>query len=165
MSTPQSFSFVKSKPFLIVVIILCELILLLSVFRLGMLVGFKKANFSFGWGENYHKMFGGPRGGWLKDFGKDDYINSNGIVGNVIGFASSTLTIRGIDNVEKSVLVNDSTVITLNRDTLKPEQIQADDRVMVIGSPLATGEIEAKYIRIMPTSTVGPMMQRPMLRR
>ena len=142
-------SVAKSKLFVSIVVIIGELILCLAIFRLGMIVGFRKANFSYRWGENYHHLFGAPRHGWWHEFeDKDDYINSSSVVGSVLQVASSTLIIRGNDRVEKSVEITSSTIIQKNRQTATAGDIQADDQIMVIGAPSSTGQLEAKFIRV-----------------
>ena len=144
-------SLATSKIFLVVVIVLAELIVLLGVFRLGMVIGFRKATFSYRWGENYHQLFGGPRHGWGGEFGHDDYINSNSVVGSVLQANTSTLTVRGSNNVETSVVVTPTTVIQKNRQSINVADIQTNDQVVILGTPSSSGQVEAKFIRIINT--------------
>ena len=53
----------KSKKFAVVIVVILGLALLIGTFSFGMAVGYRKAKFSYAWGENYHRNFGGPRGG------------------------------------------------------------------------------------------------------
>jgi len=81
------------------------LIIILAIFSAGLAVGFKKARFSYQWGDNYHRMFGGPRldnqrVGWGKDMRGDDFMNANGAVGSVIKVVSNTLYMKGNDNFD-----------------------------------------------------------------
>jgi len=138
----------NSKIFKGILIFLASLVVLLMVFRLGMVVGFQKANFSYQWGENYHTIFGGPSHGWFQQIDKDDYINGNGVVGTVIQANSSTLTIRGNDNTEKSVIIDDQTVIEKNHQTIKLGDIKTDEHVIIIGTPSSTGQVDAIFIRV-----------------
>lgn len=138
----------NSKVFKGILITLGSLVILLMVFRLGMVVGFQKANFSYQWGENYHTVFGGPRHGWLQQMDKDDYINGNGVVGSVLQVNSSTLTIRGNDNTEKSVIIDNQTVIEKNHQTIKLTDIKNNEQVIVIGTPSSTGQIDAMFVRV-----------------
>ncbi len=124
------------------------LIVLLLVFQLGVFVGFRKANFTFRWGDNYHKTFGGPRGGFLRDFSGRDFTNSHGTAGSVAKIDNQDLIIKGKDGVEKIVSVTDSTSIQKGRSTIKLSDIKVDDKVVVIGSPKEDGSIEAKIIRV-----------------
>lgn len=150
----------QSKTFKYVLYGIGALIVLLIVFRLGMAVGFKKAGFSYSWGESYHRNFGGPRGGFLKDFAEDSFINGYGTVGRIMKVGSSTIVMRGQDNVEKIVLVKDTTSITRNRETIKSVDLKVDDYIVVIGDPNNTGQVDAKFIRVM-LSQSGPFLPPP----
>lgn len=138
----------KSKLLLVAITILIALILLLSSFRLGMTVGFHKASFSCNWGKNYHRLFGGPRHGWVNQFDSDDYISSTGVVGAVMEVTSSTITVRGNDNVEKSIFLDSSTIIRKNNNTITSADLKVDDRITAIGSASTSGQLEAKFIRV-----------------
>lgn len=145
----------QSKTFKIVLGCLGGLIVLLLVFQAGMMVGFKKANFSYRWGENYHQNFAGPRGGFfngmIRDFSDRDFIGAHGVFGQIIKIDNSTLVIKGQDNVEKIVLVKEDAVIDRFRETVKVSDLKVDDYITIIGEPNEQGQIEAKLIRIMPT--------------
>ena len=52
--------FFHSKIFKFLVFGIAGLIVILLVFKVGTLIGFRKANFSYKWGENYHQNFAGP---------------------------------------------------------------------------------------------------------
>ena len=160
----------QSRVFKRVTLGVAAFIILLIVFGLGTFVGFRKANFSYRWGENYHQNFAGPRGGFFGDFGGKDFINAHGVIGQIIkidpstGSTSSpqassgqaaTLIIKGMDNIEKIVLIEDDTIIERLRETLKTTDLKVDDTVVVIGQPNDAGQIEAKFIRLMPPPPAG----------
>jgi hypothetical protein len=128
------------------------LIVLLLVFKAGMSVGYKKAGFSYRWGENYHRNFSGPRHGFMNDFFSDkkDFIESNGAFGQIISVNGGTIVMRGRDNVEKIVLVKEDTTITRFREKVELSALKADDFIVAIGEPNSAGQIEARFIRIMP---------------
>lgn len=130
-------------------------LILTFVFKVGEIVGAKKANFSCQWSNNYHKNFGGPKQGFLQGFGDKDFIEANGVVGQVIGIASSTITIKGRGDVEKIVLVEQDTTIKKFQETISLDKLQIDEMVVVIGEGNSQGQIEAKLIRIMPKSPTG----------
>lgn len=143
----------------IVLICLAGLVMVLAVFSAGMMVGFRKARFSYQWGENYHKNFGGPKLGpqgpmgmpprdFLKGARGDEFINPNGLSGSVIKFATSTLYIKGDDGVEKSVVISANTLIRAGMNTVKLSDLKTDDKVVILGVPSSTGQIEAKLIRV-----------------
>ena len=147
----------QSKKFKIVMSIIGSIIILLLVFSIGTIVGFKKANFSFRWAENYHRNFGGPRGGFFEDFSGRDFIDANGTFGQIIKIDGSTLVIDGRDNTEKIVLIKDNTIINGFQNNLKLADLKVNDYIVVIGDPNNTGQIEAKLIRLMPAM---PMIKR-----
>ncbi len=146
---------VSSRPFKIILVCILGLIILLAIFGVGLMAGYRKANFSFRWGENYHRMFGGPRGGFMQpgpmlpmmDFG-DDYISGHGTVGTIIKIDSNNIIIKGNDNVEKTILVNDKTAIRQGRQDIKVGDLKTGSLIVAIGDPNNSGQIEAKLIRI-----------------
>jgi len=153
--------FFQSKPFVAVILIIFGLALLAGVFSLGVMVGYRKAGFSYAWGENYQRNFGGPRGGFFQAF-NEDFTEGHGVFGQIIKIDGSTLVIKGQDNVEKIVLIKDDTVIRRLTETVKISELKIDDNVVVIGNPNSSGQIEAKFIRLLPpletpnaTSTSG----------
>ncbi len=148
----------QSKKFQLALWIIGGLVVALAIFGVGMAVGFKKANFSYRWGENYHKNFGGPRGGFFRDFSDRDLIDAHGVAGQILNIAGPTLVIRGGDNVEKIVLVNEATIIRRGKETVSSAELSLDDVVVVIGKPNDAGQIEAKFIRLMPTSKKGTFL-------
>jgi len=141
------------------------LIVLILVFQAGMSVGFRKARFSYQWGGNYHKMFGGPQGGFAGDFRRDfegqDFMNANGVTGAILKVDGRTLVIRGVGGTEQVVVLSDSTVIRAGRETVKPGDLTTADSVVVIGEPDASGQIDAKFIRVFPAEPpAGPFIER-----
>jgi len=152
--------FIKTKPIKIALCSIAGLIVLLLVFGAGIEVGFHKADHSFRWGENYHKNFGGPREGFMrggpKGLGQEDFIDAHGTVGQVIKIEGQTLIIKGRDGVEKTVLLKGGDEIRKGRETVAPADLKVDDMVVVIGEPNDAGQIEAKFIRLMPTPPNQP---------
>ncbi len=154
MDANDFLNFIKSRTFVVIIVILFSLALLVGVFTLGAAVGYRKARFSYAWGENYSRNFGGPREGFMGNFAKDfsgrDLIDAHGTFGQILKTDSSALIIKGPDNVEKSVLIKDDTTIQRLRETIKPGDLKINDNVVVIGDPNNSGQIEAKFIRVMP---------------
>ena len=154
--------FFRSKSFKIITLIIIGVIVFLLIFNLGMIIGFRKANFSYKWGENYHQNFAGPQGGFFRDFGGRDFIEPHGVFGQIIKIDNATLIIKSPDNVEKTVIAKDDTVIERFRETIKLTDLKIDDQIVVIGEPNTSGQIEAKFIRIMPSpKTEMPMGELP----
>jgi hypothetical protein len=145
----------QSKWLKIALLVLGVLILVGASFGAGMFVGFKKAGFSYGWGENYHRNFGGPRGGFAGEFMGRDMMNANGVVGQIIKIDGQTLVIKGQDNVEKIVLLKTESVLREHMNTIASADLKVGDFVVVIGEPNDQGQIEAKFVRVMPPPPTG----------
>lgn len=157
--------FFQSKSFKIIIWVIIGLAVFCFIFNIGMFIGFRKASFSYKWGENYHRNFAGPRQGFLRDFGRDfggqDFIESHGVIGQIIKIEDSELVIKGPNDVEKVVLVKDKTVINRFRETIKVSDLKVDDQIVVIGEPNEAGQIEAKLIRLLPPPPPMPSFGPP----
>lgn len=158
----------KTKYFKGVFYVIGALVILITVFSLGIKIGFHKANFSYSWGENYERNFGGPRGGMMRNFqgsggirgrmmgGLDNnFINPHGTSGVVLKIDNNALVILGNDNNEKTVSVNEKTIIRKPAEVLKLSDIKIGDNVMIIGAPNNVGQIEAKFIRLFDTANTN----------
>jgi len=135
----------------VIIAILC-LVILFFVFGLGVIVGEKKAKFSFLWAENYHKNFAGPPQGFLRDwrkgpFAKREFIEGHGAFGEIIEVKDDSFVIKGRGDIEKVILITKDTVIKKGMETIK-DNLKVGDFVVVIGSPNKEGQIEAKLIRV-----------------
>ena len=135
----------------IAVKILCAIgvvVVALLIFSLGVTVGFRKASFGRAWGENYERNFGmGPGGPML---GRDNFPNAHGATGKIIKMELPTIIVQDRDNTEKIILVSDNTQIQKERNSITASGLSVDDFIVVIGDPNEQGQIEAKFIRVMP---------------
>jgi len=136
-------------------------IILSLTFASGMAVGFRKADFSYRFGDNYHKNFAGPGPGqgMMRQANGGDYIDGHGIIGQVIKINQSSIVIKDGDNIEKIILVDKNTQVNRMRDSIKITDLKVDDTLVVIGEPDQTGNIMAKLIRVMPVPPVGNQPQ------
>ncbi len=129
-------------------------IVLALIFSIGVWVGGAKARFSYRWAESYHQNFGGPREGFFGDWRKlpppGDFIEAHGVFGQIIKIDGLTLIIKGRDNVERIVSTNDSATINRSGATVKIGDLKVNDYIVVIGEPNDAGQIEAKFIRLLP---------------
>lgn len=148
--------FLQSKLFRGLILATGILIILLLGFQIGLMVGFRKASFSYHWEENYHRNFAGPRNGFSGDLMGKDFIEANGVFGTIIKISSSSLAIKGKNDIEKIILLKNDTVIKHFQDTINPSDLKIDELIVVIGSPNDAGQIEAKLIRVLPPMPVGP---------
>jgi hypothetical protein len=132
---------------------LAVFIVLALVFKIGMFVGEKRAQFSYRWAENYHRMFAGPKAGLLKDWRKvhfDDFIESHGTFGEIIKIDGNNLIVKGRRDIEKVIIVSEKTVIKSGFKNIKLSDLKIGDIIVIIGSPNEKGQIEAKIIRVFP---------------
>ena len=135
---------------------LAVFIVLVLVFKIGMFVGEKKAQFSFRWAENYHRMFAGPKAGFLGGLKMppfSEFIEGHGTVGEIIKIEGNNLVVKGRGDVEKLILVNEKTIIKSGFKNIKVSDLKIGDIIVIIGSPNEKGQIEAKLIRVFPPKT------------
>jgi len=125
------------------------IIAVLLIFQLGMYVGFRKASYSFGWGDNYSRVFGGPRSGLLRDFSGRDFLNGHGLAGSVVSVDDPNIVIIGSDGVEKTVETTDRTAIVRGRQPIDLSGLFPDDTVTIVGRPENDGIIFADMIRVL----------------
>ncbi|MBI4276367.1 hypothetical protein HY629_00825, partial [Candidatus Uhrbacteria bacterium] len=123
------------------------IILLLVVFKVGVIVGYKKAGHAYRWGESYDRLFGGPRRGFFRGARDRDFMNAHGISGVVLKVDGETIILKGTNDIEQSIAVDSKTIIRRGRETIPMTAIAADDRITVIGDPGADGKINARFIR------------------
>jgi len=133
-----------------IIIVLGVLIVLLVVFRLGMIVGFKEASYSYEWGDNYYRDFGGPKPGTLAELGPgQQFIQPHGTTGDVITVDQADIVVKDDDGAEKIIEIASTTPIMLGRTQITISGIHTDDNVVIIGEPDASGTIAAQFIRVL----------------
>jgi hypothetical protein len=142
-----------------IIVGLLAIVALFLVFGLEVLVGEKKAKFSYLWAENYHRMFAGPKAGFLGNLRMppfppfDEFIEGHGTFGEIIKIEGNNLVVKGRGNVEKVIVVTEKTVIKSGREDIKFSDLKIGDMIVIIGSPNDKGQIEAKLIRVFPPKT------------
>ena len=150
-----------SKNFKIITIVIGVILVALLSFAAGMHIGFKKAKFSYRWGENYERNFMGPRSGMMgpgfmgrgpmgffRDFGGKDFRNAHGLAGKIVSITDNKLIIKDQDEKENTVAVTDRTVIKKRREDIKISDLKQDDWVVVVGNPDESGVINSDIIRV-----------------
>ncbi|OGF36143.1 hypothetical protein A2482_02635 [Candidatus Falkowbacteria bacterium RIFOXYC2_FULL_48_21] len=146
----------QSTAFKVTLLAIGGIIILLFVFEIGTFAGYHKAKFSCRWDKNYMQNFTGPHKGLMNDFGKEfkgaKFMNAHGVSGTIIKLDGDTFVLKGTDGVEKIILLTAKTVINRFRETINSTDLQVDDNMVIIGSPNDAGQIEAKLIRILPTT-------------
>ena len=79
-----------------------------------------------------------------------EFMPGSGTFGQIIKIDGNNLLIRDKDGTERSLLLQEETSIRKFRDDIKSSDLKIDDLVVVIGSPSSSGQIEAKFIRVLP---------------
>ena len=129
----------------------------LFIFYVGFNVGFRKASFGHAWEENYERNFGfEPSNGGLST---DNFPNANGAIGKIIKVELPTVIVADKDNTEKVILIKTDTQIQKMRTNIMATDLKVGDFIIVIGAPNAQGQIEAKFIRVMPVGIPIPPTQ------
>jgi len=154
MDTNKILNFIKSKKVTVLMAVLFGLVILMGTFSMGVAVGYRKAKFSYAWGENYHRNFGGPRGGFLRNFSQDfmgkDFIGAHGTFGQIIEVKDSELAVRGKNGIEQIIKISNDTEIRRFKGVIQLKDLNIDEPIVVIGEPNDSGQIIAKFIRVMP---------------
>ncbi len=121
------------------------------ILALGIKVGEMKAKFSYRFAENYHRMFAGPKKGFLngwQKFSKSDFFEAHGSFGEIIDIKGNELIIKGKDNLEKLIETKENTIIKFGWQNLKKDELKIGDFVVIIGLPTDEGKIKANFIRV-----------------
>lgn len=141
----------QSRSFAAILCVTGGILVIVAVFEAGVFVGYRKAAFSYKWGDNYYRTFGGDnRRGFGGDFTRSDFSTAHGVAGKIIKVDLPKITVLGEDGIEKVVVVGDTTGIRRFRGSLAPKDLAVDDFVVVVGSPNDMGFIDAKLIRLLP---------------
>ncbi|HEY4502942.1 MAG TPA: hypothetical protein VJC14_00680 [Candidatus Paceibacterota bacterium] len=135
-----------------IIIGLGVIILILGIFKLGQVSGYHKARFSQRFGDNFNRNFIDPRGGgFLKDFSdRKGPPGGNGAVGEIVSIGLPLVVVSGPDNIEKTIVVSESTEIRKYRDDIATTDLKVGDFIVVLGTPNENGQVEAKLIRTVP---------------
>ncbi|HET8575217.1 MAG TPA: hypothetical protein VFM02_03560 [Candidatus Paceibacterota bacterium] len=132
-------------------------IFLFALFQFGVFVGYQKAHFSGRLGDNYRKNFENAHQGDPGDFfGGRMLPGGHGASGEIVSIALPKLVIAGPNNLEKTVVVNDETLVREFRNAIKTSDLKVGDHVVVLGTPDDQGQVNAKFIRVMPPPSVPP---------
>lgn len=149
----KTINFLKSGNFNLILKVILVLIFILAIFQTGVFVGYRKAEFSGRWGDNYSKTFGKPERGLPGIFEKG-FVGGHGVTGKIIKISLPTVIVESEDMIEKIILIKDDTVIKQFRADITATDLKVDDALVVIGAPKDDGQIEAKLIRVLPSQAI-----------
>ncbi len=142
--------FLQSKRYSRLLASLGILLVALIVFAAGIIVGYRKAEFSYRWSNNYYRNFGGPSSPFGLSDADDNALSPHGAFGTVIGVNLPSFAVRGPDEAEKIVIIGPQTVIRSMRNPATTSDIRTGQSVIIIGEPDEQGQIDASFVRIVP---------------
>lgn len=150
METAHIREAIQSSKFKKAITIIGLALLVLVIFAVGMEVGYMKAGFSYKFGESYYRSFG-QDGAHPMGFVPGDVSDAHGVSGTIISIGANGLVIADQDKTEKAVVIGDDTVVRELRGTITPADLKIGDFIVIIGNPDDdTGDIDAKFIRVLP---------------
>ncbi len=145
--------YIQSQSFKGILIGIFIVIIALIIFQSGVAVGERKASFAHRFGDNFERNFRDPRGGSFMQRGLSGGVNmpsGHGAVGEIVSIALPLVVVAGPDNLEKTVVVTDTTEIREFRDTIQANELSVGDFIIVLGTPNEEGQVDAKLIRLAP---------------
>ncbi len=142
--------FIQSKAFRGVVIGIVTAIIILVIFQAGVFVGYRRAAFSYRFGDNYYHVFYG-RGPRLSSMPiRGGFLEGHGAAGKIVSLSLPTFVVSGPDNVEKNILLKSDTQIRSLDKSIRQEDLKINDFVVVFGAPNDNSQIEARLVRLLP---------------
>lgn len=151
--------FAQSGKMKIVVVTIICLAILSGIFQAGVFVGFHKASFLFKGGDNFYKAFGDKDDSIINGVGmgggmfRDEQTGAHGAIGKIIKVSLSTIVVIGPDNIEKTILLSNDTIVHQLRNISSTDKLSIDQYITVLGSPNDDGQIVAKFIRVVSPPT------------
>lgn len=128
---------------------LCCILVVLVAFGTGIVVGYRRAIFTSEFGARYYRdMYGDPFVQPMVSVMSHGPLMMHGIAGQVVDVSSGTLLVKDMNGNEASVLIMSGTPIREMDSNIPEEEIQPNDRIIVIGQPDPNGQIDAHFIRV-----------------
>ncbi len=115
------------------------------MFWAGTEVGTIRAGFNYHRGDNFYRAFGPDA-----HMGMMAAPAAHGAVGKIVSLTLPTFLVADRDNTEKTVRIENETVIREQRGDIQAADLKAGDFVVVIGEPDTDAEVEARLIRVLP---------------
>jgi hypothetical protein len=152
--------FLQSKKYSRIMASLGILLAALVIFAAGAFVGYRKADFSYRWSDNYYRDFGGPGSPFNMSHADDNAPTSHGAFGKIVAVNLPSFAVQGPDEAEKVVIIDSQTIIRSFHNQATTTDIQPGQFVVVIGEPDDNGQIQASLVRIVPSPS--PTSSAPM---
>ncbi len=141
----------KSKIVKWAIIGIAVFIACLGILRVGIMIGYQKAEFAGDFGNNFERNFLGPKRGMRSMM---SLPVDHGAVGSIVSLNLPQFVVAD-DGLEKIITVGTSTIIRSLREDIEGSELNIGDFVVVLGNPNQDGKIEAKLIRVMPSAPEG----------
>jgi hypothetical protein len=141
----------RSRIYRTVAIAIGAILLAILIFAGGVVVGLRKARFSYSFGQNYERNFVGMRGpGRGGMFGNDssDFRDAHGLAGTIISISGNNIVVKDRNGQENTVVATDKTLIKYQGNNLKVGDLKQNEKVVVLGRPSTDGAINADLIRV-----------------
>lgn len=128
------------------------------IFQAGFFVGYHKASFINNWDNRYLGNSKYPRSAYspFMMMRRGDEINPHGALGQIISINLPKLMVKGPNRAEITASINSDTSIRRMREEASSSDLTIGQNVIIIGEPSNDGEIDAKLIRILPTTNFSP---------
>ena len=132
----------QSKTFLIVIYVILGIVVGTAIFAAGISEGLHQARYNQDWRNHYLQNFGPLHG---------IPPQPHGAIGKILSVQLPTITVEDRTNIEKTILVTDTTKIRDAHALIPATQLAPDEFIVVIGDPNTDGQIQARFIRIIPS--------------
>ncbi|MDR3558896.1 MAG: hypothetical protein P4L62_02460 [Candidatus Pacebacteria bacterium] len=124
--------------------------LAILIFAGGVVVGLRKARFSYSFGQNYERNFVGMRGpirGGMTPEGPG-FRDAHGLAGTIISVAGNNIVVKDRSGQENTVSATDKTLIKYQGNNLKIGDLKQNEQIVILGRPSSNGTVSADLIRV-----------------
>lgn len=146
-------NFLSSRRARVAAGIIGALFLALLIFHAGVVFGARRAEFGGPFGRAGMERGFRPSffpGGF--EFPRGFISGTHGAVGTVTALALPTFTLQTREGTSQTILVSTSTLFRNMGTATNTEELSVGSSVIVLGEPDSQGRIDAKLIRILPSS-------------
>ncbi len=137
-----------------VLMVLVILIIVLGVFKLGEVVGYRRAQFAGRFGDSFDRNFNGfsgaPPGSMPRELLPP---GGHGALGIIASIALPNIIVADRDGLEKTIHISSTTDIREFRYQIASTSLTVGESVIVLGMPGDAGQIEATLVRVLPSQS------------
>jgi hypothetical protein len=130
----------RSKTFLIIIYIILGILVFVAIFAAGLQVGLRRAQYDKAWRNQY-----------LENFGPSNQPPSDhGTIGKILSTPLPLVIVEDRSGIEKTIVIGPNTNIRDGNVSLTSLQLTPDEFIVAIGDPDSNGQIQARFIRVLP---------------